>query len=82
MGGRKSQKKKGKKMKPDRCRKSTKEIIEELDLNSDNIVRLKVTVRKGARIESVPLKKLKQLASKTRSYWRLEEGWLILYGFS
>ena len=48
--------------------------------SSEEIVRLKVTVRKGARIESVPLKKLEKLANKARRYWKLEDGWLILVG--
>ena len=60
---------------------STTDIISKIDLSSDNIVRLKITVRKGARIESVPLKKLEKLGKTTNKYWTLEEGWLTLYGF-
>ena len=46
---------------------------------SENIIRLKVTVRKGARIESVPLKKLERLANQKKLGWKYEDGWLILY---
>ena len=53
------------------------EIIDALDINSENNVRLKVTMRKGARIASVPLKNLKKLA---RLYWKYENGWLMLIG--
>jgi len=61
--------------------RSSPKIEEEInDLTSENIIRLKLTTRKGTRIESVPLKKLEKLADKKRLYWRLEEGWLILYG--
>ncbi len=61
---------------------STDEVISKADASSDNIVRLKLTTRKGTRIESVPLKKLEKLASKTRLHWALKDGWLILYGLS
>jgi hypothetical protein len=61
---------------------STSEIMAGLDVSSEEIVRLKVTVRKGARIESVPLRKLEKLASKTRRYWKFEGEWLILIGLS
>lgn len=59
---------------------STKEILSKTDVDSECIVRLKVTVRKGARIESVPLNKLEKLAIKKRLFWKLENEWLILYG--
>jgi len=59
---------------------STSEIMAGLDVGSEDIVRLKVTIRKGARIESVPLKKLEKLARKTKRYWKFEDGWLILIG--
>jgi hypothetical protein len=59
---------------------STSEIIAGLNVGSEDIMRLKVTMRKGARIESVPLKKFEKLASKTRRYWKFEDGWLILIG--
>lgn len=36
---------------------STEEELSKTNLNSENIVRLKLTVRKGAHIESVPLKR-------------------------
>lgn len=61
---------------------STNEVISGLTVTSEDVVRLKVTVRKGARVESVPLKKLEKLASKTKLYWELKDGWLILYGLS
>ena len=61
-------------------RVSTSEIMAGLDVGSEDIVRLKVTMRKGARIESVPLKNLEKLASRTRLYWKFEDGWLILIG--
>jgi len=61
---------------------STDEAISKADVTSDNIVRLKLTTRKGTRIESVPLKKLEKLANKTNLYWKLEDGWLILIGLS
>jgi len=59
---------------------STTEALSKVELDSESIVRLKLTTRKGTRIESVPLKKLEKLANKTNLYWKLEEGWLILYG--
>ena len=58
----------------------TEEMIKG-DVTSKNIVRLKVTVRKGARIESVPLKKLEKLATKKRKHWELKGEWLILNAF-
>lgn len=61
---------------------STAEILSEAEVDSENVARLKATVRKGARIESVPKKKLEKLASKTKLYWKFEDGWLILYGLS
>jgi leucyl-tRNA synthetase len=73
-------KKKHKMSKSKRSKVSTSKIIDNLDFSSDEIVRLKITVRKGARIESVPLKKLERLATKTRRYWKFENGWLILLG--
>ena len=48
-------------------------------IKSDNIIRLKVTVRKGARIESVPLKKLERLTNRKKLRWKYDDGWLILY---
>ena len=61
---------------------STTEALSKVELNSDSIVRLKLTTRKGTRIESVPLKKLEKLANKTNLYWKMEEGWLTLIGLS
>jgi len=75
---RRSKKKQKSKIKPI----STEEVLSNAKIDSENIIRLKVTVRKGARIESVPLKKLEKLASKTRLHWALNDGWLILYGLS
>ena len=59
---------------------STDEAISEVDVISENVVRLKVTTRKGTRIESVPLKKLEKLANKTKLHWEMKDGWLTLYG--
>jgi len=42
---------------------STAEILSEVEVDSENVARLKITVRKGARIESVPKKKLEKLAT-------------------
>ena len=61
---------------------STEEILSNAEVDSENIVRLKLTTRKGTRIESVPLVKLEKLANKTNLYWKLEDGWLTLYGLS
>ena len=80
MGSSRLKKKKKKKLESERSQVSTNEILAGLDIGGDDIVRLKVTMRKGARIESVPLKKLEQLASKRRRYWKFEDGWLILVG--
>jgi len=80
MGSARLKKKMKKKMREERSQVSTNEILTGLDVSSEEIVRLKVTVRKGARIESVPLKKLEKLADKTRRYWKLEDGWLTLIG--
>ena len=71
-----------KKQKSDTKSVSTDEVISKVDIDSESIVRLKVTTRKGTRIESVPLKKLEKLANKTNLYWKLEDGWLILYGIT
>jgi len=80
MGSARLKKKKQKKLQSEMSRVSTSEIMAGLDVSSEDIVRLKVTVRKGARIESIPLKKLEKLASKTRRYWKFENGWLTLIG--
>jgi len=56
-------------------------IKTETEVDADNIIRLKITVRKGARIESVPLKKLENLAAKNRKQWKTEGEWLILTAF-
>ena len=61
---------------------STTEALSKVELDSESIVRLKLTTRKGTRIESVPLKKLEKLADKTNLYWKLDDGWLMLYGLS
>ena len=61
---------------------STTEALSKVELDSESIVRLKLTTRKGTRIESVPLKKLEKLANKTNLYWKFEEGWLTLIGLS
>jgi len=80
MGGARLKKKMKKKLRKEMSGVPTSEILAGLDVGSEDIVRLKVTVRKGARIESVPIKKLEKLASKTRRYWKFEDGWLILIG--
>ena len=73
-------KKMKKKLESEMSRLSTNENMAGLDVSSEGIVRLKVTMRKGARIESVPMKKLEKLASKTKRYWKFEDGWLTLIG--
>ncbi len=80
MGRTRPKKKTKKKSKSKQSQPSTSEIMVSRDFSSEEIVRLKVTVRKGARIESVPLKKLERLATKKRRYWKFEDGWLILFG--
>ena len=59
---------------------STNEALSKVELDSDSIVRLKLTTRKGTRIESVPLKKLEKVASKNQRHWKFEDDWLILFG--
>jgi len=46
-------------------------------------VRLFVCVRgrSGARIESVPLKRLARLSGYRKKRWEFEDGWLILEAF-
>ena len=44
-------------------------------------VRLKITVCKGSRIESVPLSRLEKAAKMKRRFWSLKDGWLILDAF-
>jgi len=68
MGGVRSTKKMNKKLEFKMSQRSTSEIMTGLDFCSEDIVRLKVTLRNGARIESVPLKKLEKLASRKRLY--------------
>jgi hypothetical protein len=80
MGRARLKKKIEKKLKKEMSQVPTNEIMDGLDIHSEEIVRLKITVRKGARIESVPLKKLEKLADNKRRYWKLEDGWLILIG--
>jgi hypothetical protein len=82
MGSARLKKKKKKKLESNKSQVSTNEIMAGLDASSDEIVRLKVTVRKGARIESVPLKKVKKLASKTGRHWKFEDEWLTLIGLA
>ena len=53
----------------------------ETQVNPDEIIRLKIKVRKGARIESLPLKKLEKIASAKRKEWELKGEWLILNTF-
>jgi hypothetical protein len=45
-------------------------------------IRLFVKVRKqGARVDSVPLKRLNKLAVCRKRRWEFKDGWLILEGF-
>jgi len=80
MGSSRLRKKMRKKVESETSQISTNEIFAGLDISGDEIVRLKVTVRKGARIESVPLKKLEKVASNKKRYWKFENGWLLLIG--
>ena len=59
---------------------STTEVLSKAEIDSESIIRLKLTTRKGTRIESVPLKKLEKLSTKTKLHWKFEDGWLMLYG--
>ena len=60
---------------------STDKVLSKAEVGSENVVRLKVTVRKWARIESVPIKKLEKLATRKRKHWELKGEWLILNAF-
>jgi hypothetical protein len=82
MGSKRLKKKKRKKLGSEKLQKSTDEIMDNFDISGEKIVRLKVTVRKGARIESVPLKKLEKLTTEKNRYWKFEDGWLMLVGKS
>jgi hypothetical protein len=44
-------------------------------------IRLKITVRKGARIESIPLKQLEKASGYKKKRWEYKDGWLILEAF-
>jgi hypothetical protein len=44
-------------------------------------VLLKISTRKGSRVESVPLMKLKRLASASHRFWRLEGDFLVLESY-
>ncbi len=59
---------------------STDEEISKAEISSEMIIRLKLTTRKGTRIESVPSRKLEKISKKHKLYWKLENDWLILYG--
>ena len=59
---------------------TTDETLSKYEIDAEKILRLKVTVRKGACIESVPLKKLEKLSIQPKRFWKLKDGWLILYG--
>jgi hypothetical protein len=71
-----SKSKRKQKTKPKRISKNP--IKAETEVNADNVIRLKITVRKGARIESVPLKKLEKIATKKQKQWELKGEWIIL----
>jgi len=70
-----------KKIKSETKSVSTAEILSKAEIDSESIIRLKLSTRKGTRIESVPLKKLEKLANSRRLLWKLENEWLTLYGF-
>jgi hypothetical protein len=70
------------KQKPETTQLSTNEILSQTEFDSENIIRLKLTTRKGTRIESVPVKKLEKLATNKNLYWKLKDNWLILIGLS
>ena len=79
--GRKSKKKFKSKQRNQKAKLvSTDEEISGTEVHGDDMIKLKVTVRKGARIESVPKKKLEKLATQQKLIWKLENEWLILYG--
>lgn len=45
-------------------------------------IRLFIKVRKqGARVDSVPLKRLVKLSECPKRRWEFKDGWLILEGF-
>ena len=45
-------------------------------------IRLFIKVRKqGARVDSVPVKRLVKLAECHKRYWEFKDGWLILEAF-
>jgi hypothetical protein len=44
-------------------------------------IRLKVTVRKGARIESVPLRQLEKANNYKKKIWEIKDGFLVLDAF-
>jgi hypothetical protein len=44
-------------------------------------VLLKISTRKGSRIESVPLKKLQSLAADVHKFWSLEGDFLVLHSY-
>jgi len=44
-------------------------------------VLLKISTRKGSRIESVPLKKLQLLAADKHRFWSLEGDFLVLHSY-
>ncbi|MCW3984741.1 MAG: hypothetical protein NWE96_12250 [Candidatus Bathyarchaeota archaeon] len=45
-------------------------------------VLLKISTRKGSRIESLPLKKLQTIAKEKHKFWSLEGDFLILKAYS
>jgi hypothetical protein len=48
----------------------------------EKTVLLKISTRKGSRIESVPLKKLQLLAADKHRFWSLEGDFLVLHSYS
>ena len=47
----------------------------------EKTVLLKISTRKGSRIESVPLKKLQLLAVDKHRFWSLEGDFLVLHSY-
>jgi hypothetical protein len=45
-------------------------------------LRLRICVRvQGARVESVPLKRLEELSGYRKRRWSFKDGWLVLEAF-
>jgi hypothetical protein len=44
-------------------------------------VLLKITTRKGSRIESVPLMKLQRLAKNQQRFWKLDGDFIVIESY-